>query len=157
MKKLIAIILLTTLCLSLISCDTFLNELVEEEESAENSDTTSEVTTVKEDDTKKEEETTQTQINKKYTFKVESDSMYPAIKAGDKIRYEKVTDAAELKIGDIIIYWDIVGEERVKVASRIINIYDGGSFLIFETKGDNNAVANPLTVHQSEIIGKVVD
>jgi stage III sporulation protein AA len=34
----------------------------------------------------------------------------------------------------------------------IENIYDGGSYLIFETKGDNNNVADPLTVHESEIV-----
>lgn len=156
MKKLMAIILVSILCLSLISCDTLLNNLVEEETSAENSNTTSDITTVKEDDTEKEEETTKEETSKKYTFKVQSDSMYPTFKAGSIIRYEKVADAAELKVGDIIIYWTIINGERVKVAHRIVNIYDGGSFLLFETKGDANEMANPLTVHESEIIGKFV-
>ena len=37
---------------------------------------------------------------------------------------------------------------------RIENIYDGGGVLIFETKGDANTLADPLTVHQKEIVGK---
>ena len=153
MKKLIALILISVFCLSLISCDAFFSELVEEEKS----DTTTKVTTTKQDVTEKEEETTKTETAKRYSYKVQSDSMYPTFSAGDKIYYEKVADPSELKINDIIIYWTIVGGERVKVAHRIINIYDGGGYLLFETKGDANTMADPLTVHENEIIGKVVD
>ena len=49
--------------------------------------------------------------------------------------------------------------ERVAYASRIKNIYnyDGATGgLIFETQDDNNENANPLTVHQSEILGEFI-
>lgn len=157
MKKLMALILASILCLCLISCDDILGELVEDNETTDASDTTSEITTVKEDETEKEEETTKKESSKKNTLKILSDSMSPTFKAGDTIRYEKVHDAAELEIGDIIIYWTIIDGERATVASRIVNIYDGGSFLIFETMGDANSVPNPLTIHESEIIGKFAE
>ncbi|MBQ8338113.1 MAG: hypothetical protein IJY33_03110, partial [Oscillospiraceae bacterium] len=33
-------------------------------------------------------------------------------------------------------------------------IYDGGGYYIFETKGDNNTNVDPLTVHESEVVGQ---
>ena len=36
---------------------------------------------------------------------------------------------------------------------RIFQIYDGGNYLIFATKGDNNENEDPLTVHESEVVG----
>ena len=33
-------------------------------------------------------------------------------------------------------------------------IYDGGGYLIFATKGDNSSFGDALTVHESEIVGK---
>ena len=48
----------------------------------------------------------------------------------------------------------MINGERVLNTHRISEIYDGGGYLIFETKGDNNTVADALTVHESEIVGQ---
>jgi signal peptidase len=48
----------------------------------------------------------------------------------------------------------VINGERVLNTHRIHEIYDGGGYLIFATKGDNNTIADPLTVHESEIVGK---
>lgn len=85
---------------------------------------------------------------------IQTDSMYPTLKPGDMIFDKQVKDTGELEVGDIITYWTVIDGERVLNTHRIEQIYDGGGYLIFETKGDNNTTADPLTVHESEIVGK---
>ncbi len=76
--------------------------------------------------------------------------------AGDLIFATGVDDASELEIGDIITYWTVIEGERVLNTHRITEIYDGGGYLIFSTKGDSNTAEDALTVHESEIVGKYV-
>ncbi len=87
-------------------------------------------------------------------FTVQSDSMYPELQPGDLIIDAAVKDPSKLKIGDIVTYWTIIDGERVLNTHRITGIYDGGTYRIFETKGDRNTIADPLTVHESEIVGQ---
>ena len=76
------------------------------------------------------------------------------MKPGDLIFDTAVKDTSELKIGDIITYWTVIDGERVLNTHRITEIYDGGGYLIFQTKGDNNTIEDSLTVHESEIVGQ---
>lgn len=85
---------------------------------------------------------------------IQTDSMYPFLKPGDLILDTGVKDTSELRKEDVITYWTVINGERVLNTHRIENIYDGGGYLIFETKGDNNTSADPLTVHESEIVGQ---
>jgi signal peptidase len=100
---------------------------------------------------------------------IQTDSMYPTIDPGDLVIATGVEDPSTLRApgtykdengndvqheGDIITYWTIINGERVLNTHRIIKIYDGRGYLIFETKGDNNTTADPLTVHESEIVGQ---
>jgi len=85
---------------------------------------------------------------------VQTDSMKDTIMPGDLIVDTEVTDASELQVGDIVTYWTIIEGQRVLNTHRIINIYDGGNFRIFETQGDNSTIADALTVHENEIEGK---
>jgi len=88
-------------------------------------------------------------------FSIQTDSMYPTFEPGDLIiATEAKTE--ELREGDIITYWTVINGERVLNTHRITDIYDGGSHLIFATKGDNNTTADALTVHESEVVGKYV-
>ena len=87
-------------------------------------------------------------------FSIQTDSMYPVLKPGDLIIDTAVKDASELKTGDIITYWTVINGERVLNTHRITEIYDGGGYLIFATKGDNSSFGDALTVHESEIVGK---
>ena len=87
-------------------------------------------------------------------FSIQTESMYPTLMPGDLIFDTAVKDAGELRNGDIITYWTVINGERVLNTHRIEQIYDGGGYLIFSTKGDNNTTADRLTVHESEVVGK---
>ena len=87
-------------------------------------------------------------------FSIQTESMYPTLLPGDLIFDQGIKDPAELRKGDIITYWTVINGERVLNTHRIHEIYDGGGYLIFATKGDNNTAADALTVHESEIVGK---
>ena len=87
-------------------------------------------------------------------FSIQTESMYPTLLPGDLIFDTAVKETEELRVGDIITYWTVINGERVLNTHRIHEIYDGGGYLIFATKGDNNTIADPLTVHESEIVGK---
>ena len=87
-------------------------------------------------------------------FSIQTESMYPTLMPGDLIFDVGVKDAGELRKDDIITYWTVINGERVLNTHRIHEIYDGGGYLIFATKGDNNTIADPLTVHESEVVGK---
>ena len=83
---------------------------------------------------------------------IQTESMYPTLLPGDLVITSK-TDVDELRVNDIITYWTVINGERVLNTHTIIDIYDGGNHLIFATKGENNAVADALTVHESEVVG----
>lgn len=85
---------------------------------------------------------------------IQTESMYPTLNPGDMIFDVPVKDTSELEIGDVITYWTVIDGERVLNTHRIFEIYDGGGYLFFETKGDNNTVADSLIVHEAEIIGQ---
>ena len=85
---------------------------------------------------------------------IQTESMYPILNPGDLIFDTSVKDPADLKVGDIITYWTVINGERVLNTHTVYEIYDGNGYLIFGTKGDNNTAADPLTVHESEIVGK---
>ena len=85
-------------------------------------------------------------------LEISGDGMEPLLEEGEIVFFHKVEDPKELQMGDIIAYWTIINGERVIHVSRIVAIYDGGGYFIFETKDDNNTV-NALSVHESEILG----
>ena len=87
-------------------------------------------------------------------FSIQTESMYPTLLPGDLIFDTGVKDTGDLRTGDIITYWTVINGERVLNTHRIHEVYDGGGYLIFSTKGDNNTIADPLTVHESEIVGQ---
>ncbi len=87
-------------------------------------------------------------------FSVQTDSMYPELNPGDLIIDKAVKDTSTLKVGDIITYWTVIEGERALNTHRIVEIYDGGGYRFFATKGDNNTSSDPLTVHESEVVGK---
>lgn len=86
-------------------------------------------------------------------FSIQTDSMSPTLEPGDLAVGTVIKDVTTLRAGDIITYWTVINGERVLNTHRIEAIYDGGSYLIFGTKGDNNQSSDPLTVHQSEVVG----
>lgn len=87
-------------------------------------------------------------------FSIQTDSMSPTLEPGDLAIGRVIKDKSTLRPGDIITYWTVINGERVLNTHRIEAIYDGGGYLIFGTKGDNNSSADPMTVHESEVVGK---
>lgn len=87
-------------------------------------------------------------------FSIQTESMYPTLEPGDLIFDKRIKDTSELEVGDIVTYWTVINGERVLNTHRIVEIYDGGGHLIFETQGDNNTESDPLTVHESELVGE---
>ncbi len=85
---------------------------------------------------------------------IQTDSMYPTLSPGDMIFDKAIKDTGALQVGDIITYWTVIDGERQLNTHRITQIYDGGGYLIFQTKGDNNTIDDPLTVHESELVGQ---
>lgn len=85
---------------------------------------------------------------------IQTESMYPVLKPGDLIFDISVKNPDNLKVGDIITYWTIINGERVLNTHTIHEIADGGEHLIFVTKGENNTTADPLVVHEAELVGK---
>ena len=85
-------------------------------------------------------------------FSIQTESMYPTLQPGDLI-ISTAADPDELRVDDIVTYWTVINGERVLNTHRITDIYDGGTHLIFATKGDNNTTADAMTVHESEIVG----
>ena len=86
-------------------------------------------------------------------FSIQTESMYPTLNPGDLIVDKAVKDPSKLRVDDIITYWTVINGERVLNTHRIYEIYEGGGYLIFETKGDNNTISDSLTVHESEVVG----
>lgn len=87
-------------------------------------------------------------------FSVQTDSMYPEMSSGDMIFGKAVSNPEDLVVGDIITYWTVINGERVLNTHRISEIYDGGGYRLFQTKGDNNSIEDALTVHESEVVGQ---
>ena len=87
-------------------------------------------------------------------FSVQTDSMYPTLLPGDLTVARTVKDPDALRKGDIITYWTVINGERVLNTHTIHEIYDGGEHIYFRTKGDNNTSVDPITVHESEVVGK---
>jgi len=87
-------------------------------------------------------------------FSIQTESMYPTMMPGDLIIGKAVKDPGDLRIDDVITYWTVINGERVLNTHRIHGIYDGGGFLIFETKGDANTAVDALTVHEREIVAQ---
>ena len=87
-------------------------------------------------------------------FSIQTESMYPTMNPGDLIFGKGIDDMTALRPGDIITYWTVINGERVLNTHRIEEIYDGGGFLIFATKGDKNTGVDALTVHESEVVAQ---
>ncbi len=82
-------------------------------------------------------------------------SMEPNYNVGDIVIIKK-TDADELKVKDVITFYSSDPDyEGMIVTHRIIDIIDESGHLEFETKGDNNQIADIENVSEKDVIGKV--
>ena len=81
-----------------------------------------------------------------------TDSMYPVIKSGDLIILNKI-DAKDVKVGDIITYFDPTGKTTTTVTHRVIELTTIDKELAFRTKGDANNTDDKTIVPNDKLVG----
>lgn len=82
-------------------------------------------------------------------------SMDPTIKAGDLIVTKKI-DAEDVKVGDVISFFDPDGNGSTIVTHRVISIEidENSGEMVFRTKGDNNDIADMTPVPAENLVGR---
>ena len=89
---------------------------------------------------------------------VQTDSMTgknkDSFNAGDLIVISSVDDRKNLKVGDVITFWDLIGGTKQLNTHRIVEIDDSKEYSYFYTQGDGNDERdfNPKTF--DEIVGR---
>ena len=81
-----------------------------------------------------------------------TDSMKPEIDSGDLIIC-KVTDPKDVKVGDVISFFDPAGNGSSVVTHRVIEIIDEDGKLLFRTRGDNNNTDDKDPVPAENLVG----
>jgi len=89
-------------------------------------------------------------------------SMYPTIKSGAIIIFDKTPD--QIKLGDIIVYKYWIPPQYIAyyppqylckwilIGHRVVAITDRGYYVL----GDNNTMVDPWIVPKKDVVGKVV-
>lgn len=81
-----------------------------------------------------------------------TDSMDPKIKSGDLIICRTI-DAKDVKVDDIISFFDPAGNGTSIVTHRVIEIVDEEGKLYFRTRGDNNNTEDKELVPADKLVG----
>lgn len=81
-----------------------------------------------------------------------TDSMYPEIESGDLIICHTI-EGNEVKVGDVISYFDPAGNGTSIVTHRVTEISNENGGLAFRTKGDANNVEDSLLVPEKSLVG----
>ncbi len=80
-----------------------------------------------------------------------TDSMYPEIAAGDLIVC-KTLDAEDVKVGDVISFFDPAGNGTSIVTHRVIEIINEDGKILFRTKGDFNNTEDKDPVPEDKLV-----
>jgi len=83
---------------------------------------------------------------------VESPSMEDTIMTGDLI-FIKKTDISELEVGDVITFYNPLGDGKSLVTHRIIEITEDQGARYFLTQGDNNNIDDKDPIHEDDVLG----
>ena len=81
-----------------------------------------------------------------------TDSMYPDIESGDLIICHTVK-AEEIKVRDVISFFDPAGNGTSIVTHRVIEILEENGELRFRTRGDNNNTEDRDLVTPDDLVG----
>ena len=81
-----------------------------------------------------------------------TDSMYPEIESGDLIICE-VVDAEDVKVRDVIAFFDPAGNGTSVVTHRVIDIFEKDGQIYFTTQGDANNTADSKPVPGNKLVG----
>lgn len=82
-----------------------------------------------------------------------TDSMYPDIKSGDLIVC-KTVDAEDVKLDDVISFFDPAGNGTSVVTHKVIEVINEGGKLSFRTQGTNNNTPDDLPVPAENLVGR---
>lgn len=91
-------------------------------------------------------------IGKWLPLVVLTDSMYPEIESGDLIICE-VVDAEDVKVRDVIAFFDPAGNGTSVVTHRVIDIFEEDGQIYFTTQGDANNTADSKPVPGNKLVG----
>lgn len=81
-----------------------------------------------------------------------TDSMYPEIESGDLIIC-KTIEAEDVKLKDVISFFDPAGNGTSIVTHRVIEIVEEEGTLSFRTQGDNNNTEDKALVPAENLVG----
>ena len=81
-----------------------------------------------------------------------TDSMYPEIESGDLIICN-TADAEEIKIKDVISFFDPAGDGISIVTHRVVEIVKEDGEIFFRTRGDNNNTEDKELVPAENLVG----
>jgi signal peptidase len=81
-----------------------------------------------------------------------TDSMLPEISSGDLIIAEKI-DAGQIKVGDVISFFDPAGNGSSVVTHRVIEIVEENGVTKWRTRGDNNNTEDKVLVPFENLVG----
>lgn len=81
-----------------------------------------------------------------------TDSMYPEIESGDLIICQTI-DPSEIKVGDVISFFDPEGNGTSVVTHKVIEILNDNGTLSFRTQGTNNNTPDALPVPAENLVG----
>jgi signal peptidase I len=84
-----------------------------------------------------------------------SDSMKPAMAAGDAIVTERIA-ARDVKAGDVITFTDPSREGRT-VTHRVVSMREQAGRLAFHTRGDANGKGERWTIASDGTVGRVLE
>ncbi len=88
----------------------------------------------------------------KFPLIVLTDSMREEIKGGDLIICD-VIDAEDVKVNDIISFFDPAGNGTSIVTHRVLEIVEEDGTIMFRTKGDNNNTEDKHLVPAGKLVG----
>ena len=91
-------------------------------------------------------------VGGRFPMIVLTDSMYPEIKSGDLIICH-TAQADEVKVGDVISFYDPMGNGTSVVTHRVLEIKTENGQITFRTKGDNNNTEDQVPVKADDLIG----
>ncbi len=81
-----------------------------------------------------------------------TDSMLPEISSGDLIIVQQ-TDPAEVKVGDVISFFDPAGNGTSVVTHRVIELVTENGVTKWRTRGDNNNTEDRELVPMGNLVG----
>ena len=82
-----------------------------------------------------------------------TDSMDPTIASGDIIIVQEI-DGKDVKVEDVISFFDPAGNGTSVVTHRVIEIIEENGIIKFRTQGDNNNTHDRALVPENNLVGK---